>query len=197
MVNSKGKKEKRSRTINLLSTYGDKTYFLCLGFVLAVLWWDLAFDSAVLKATGPADLAPVVAYYKRIITDSSPMIYLVWVVAALLTYVIVVRMFEVLKQKDLQTEDRDIQFGVHPLQIAQTIIALTFGGAFVVVLPLAKRVGAGEFEDGELIDKVYFLFYAHSYYFGAAVVSLIIEYIIASSTAQLDSQADWELIKRE
>jgi len=108
MVNSKGKKEKRSRTINLLSTYGDKTYFLCLGFVLAVLWWDLAFDSAVLRATGPADLAPVVSYYKRIITDSSPMIYLVWVVAALLTYVIVVRMFEVLKQKDLQTEERRI-----------------------------------------------------------------------------------------
>ena len=67
----------------------------------------------------------------------------------------------------------------------------------MVVLPLAKRVGAGEFEDGELIDKVYFLFYAHSYYFGATVVSLIIEYVIASSTAQLDSQADWELIKRE
>jgi len=61
----------------------------CAGFLIAVLWMDLIFDSQVLAHRGPGDLpAPVLAsiagYYRRATTTSRPMSYLIAVVMVIL-----------------------------------------------------------------------------------------------------------------
>ena len=61
----------------------------CAGFLLAVLWVDLMFDSQVLRHRGPDDLPEdvlesIAAYYHRATTTSQPMSYLIAVVMAIL-----------------------------------------------------------------------------------------------------------------
>ena len=59
------------------------------GFLLAVLWMDLIFDSQVLRHRGAdvlpeAVLASICAYYRRATTTSRPMSYLIALVMAIL-----------------------------------------------------------------------------------------------------------------
>lgn len=59
----------------------------CAGFLLAVLWLDLMFDSQVRSAAGTLDettLASIAGYYRRATTTSKPMSTLIAVVMALL-----------------------------------------------------------------------------------------------------------------
>lgn len=61
----------------------------CAGFLIAVLWMDLMFDSQVLRHRGGAELPESVlesisAYYRRATTTSRPMSYLIALVMAIL-----------------------------------------------------------------------------------------------------------------
>jgi hypothetical protein len=59
----------------------------CAGFLLAVLWMDLIFDSQVLRHRGELPesvLASIAAYYHRATTTSRPMSYLIAVVMLIL-----------------------------------------------------------------------------------------------------------------
>jgi hypothetical protein len=61
----------------------------CGGFLMAVLWMDLIFDSQVLRYRGVDELPETVLasigdYYRRATTTSRPMSYLIAVVMAIL-----------------------------------------------------------------------------------------------------------------
>jgi hypothetical protein len=61
----------------------------CSGFLLAVLWMDLIFDSQVLAHRGAAELpeavlASIAGYYHRATTTSRPMSYLIVLVMVIL-----------------------------------------------------------------------------------------------------------------
>jgi hypothetical protein len=66
------------------------------GFLVAVLWMDLIFDSQVLRHRG-ADVLPesvlasICAYYRRATTTSRPMSYLIALVMAILLGALAVR----------------------------------------------------------------------------------------------------------
>jgi hypothetical protein len=68
----------------------------CAGFLIAVLWMDLMFDSQVLRHRG-ADVLPepvlasICGYYRRATTTSRPMSYLIAVVMAILLGALAVR----------------------------------------------------------------------------------------------------------
>jgi hypothetical protein len=66
------------------------------GFLLAILWMDLIFDSQVLRHRRAAELpesvlASVSAYYRRATTTSRPMGHLIALVMAVLLGVLIVR----------------------------------------------------------------------------------------------------------
>ena len=68
----------------------------CAGFLIAVLWMDLMFDSQVLRHRGTdvlpeAVLASISGYYRRATTTSRPMSYLIAVVMAILLGALAVR----------------------------------------------------------------------------------------------------------
>ncbi|BBX02479.1 hypothetical protein BST36_10220 [Mycolicibacterium moriokaense] len=61
----------------------------CAGFLVAVLWMDLIFDSQVLRHRGVEELpesvlASIAGYYRRATTTSRPMSYLIAFVMAIL-----------------------------------------------------------------------------------------------------------------
>jgi hypothetical protein len=61
----------------------------CAGFLLAVLWMDLIFDSQVLRHRGVEELpesvlSSIAGYYRRATTTSRPMSYLIALVMAVL-----------------------------------------------------------------------------------------------------------------
>ncbi len=61
----------------------------CAGFLLAVLWMDLIFDTQVLRGArgtdpGEAELSSIAAYYRRAATTSRPMSGLITLVMAIL-----------------------------------------------------------------------------------------------------------------
>jgi hypothetical protein len=61
----------------------------CAGFLIAVLWMDLIFDSQVLRYRGAEELpesvlASIAGYYHRATTASRPMSYLIALVMAIL-----------------------------------------------------------------------------------------------------------------
>jgi hypothetical protein len=61
----------------------------CAGFLIAVLWMDLMFDSQVLSCRGSDEvpepvLASIAGYYHRATTTSRPMSHLIAVVMAIL-----------------------------------------------------------------------------------------------------------------
>jgi hypothetical protein len=62
----------------------------CGGFLLAVLWMDLMFDAQVLAERDPSGELPaavldsIARYYRRAVTESRPMSYLIAVVMAVL-----------------------------------------------------------------------------------------------------------------
>ena len=71
----------------------------CAGFLLAVLWMDLIFDSQVLRHRGGKDLpesvlASIAGYYHRATTTSRPMSYLIAAVMAVLLAALAFRWFE-------------------------------------------------------------------------------------------------------
>lgn len=68
----------------------------CAGFLVAVLWMDLIFDSQVIRHRGTdvlpeSVLASICAYYRRATTTSRPMSYLIALVMAILLGSLVVR----------------------------------------------------------------------------------------------------------
>jgi hypothetical protein len=186
--------QKNNRKINLLSTYGDKLMFTGLGFVICVLWFDLMFDTILL--TSGADIAPILTYYQRV-TTMYAMNWIIGAVALLLAFVVVVRNVEVWKAKDIRTEQESIQFGFHPLQLTQTALLLSTLSALFWIVPLANKVSTNPESVADVVGSLTTVFYAHAYYLVATIVALIIEYVVASSTAQLDDNGEWELIKRD
>lgn len=61
----------------------------CAGFLVAVLWMDLMFDSQVLRYRGVEELpesvlSSIAGYYRRATTTSRPMSYLIALVMAIL-----------------------------------------------------------------------------------------------------------------
>jgi hypothetical protein len=61
----------------------------CAGFLIAVVWMDLIFDSQVLRHGGRDDLpepvlASIAGYYRRATTTSRPMSYLIAAVMVIL-----------------------------------------------------------------------------------------------------------------
>jgi hypothetical protein len=104
------------------------------GFLIAVIWFDLMFDVQALRAPrhGPlpeAALASIMAYYRRVTVDASPMPYLVATVMAVTIAAAVV----------------DLRSGTG--SPAARIAALVFLAVPVVfalarVFPNARRLGA-------------------------------------------------------
>jgi hypothetical protein len=104
------------------------------GFLLAVLWFDLMFDSQVLRHGGrdvPAEaLASVSAYYRRVTTTARPMNLLVGAVMAGTLAAIVAQI--------AGDGAPDWAAGVS-LALAGAAIALAITHTF----PAARRLGAG------------------------------------------------------
>ena len=68
----------------------------CAGFLIAVLWMDLMFDSQVLRHRGAEELpesvlSSLAAYYHRATTTSRPMGHLIALVMAILLGSLIVR----------------------------------------------------------------------------------------------------------
>ena len=68
----------------------------CAGFLLAVLWMDLIFDSQVLRHRGAEELpepvlASIAAYYRRATTTSRPMSHLIALVMVSLLITVTLR----------------------------------------------------------------------------------------------------------
>ena len=106
----------------------------CAGFLIAVLWMDLIFDSQVLRHRGPDDLpepvlASIAGYYRRATTTSRPMSYLIAVVMAILLAAIGVR---------AATDDGPIWLPVVAAVLAGIPILL----AMLHTVPSAVRLGA-------------------------------------------------------
>ncbi len=113
----------------------------CAGFLIAVLWMDLTFDSQVLSHRGSDELPePVLAsiadYYRRATTTSRPMSYLIAVVMAIL----------------LGSLGFRVATGSEP--IWKTILAAVLAGipillAMLRTVPNAIRLGARESDPAE------------------------------------------------
>jgi hypothetical protein len=68
----------------------------CAGFLLAVLWMDLIFDSQVLRHRGTEELpepvlASIAGYYRRATTTSRPMSHLISLVMVTLVVTLTLR----------------------------------------------------------------------------------------------------------
>jgi hypothetical protein len=104
------------------------------GFLLAVLWFDLMFDSEVLRHRGrdvpEAALVSVSAYYRRVTTTARPMNLLVGAVMAGTLAAIVAQ---------IAGEDAPNWAAWASLALAGSAIAL----AAVHTFPAAVRLGAG------------------------------------------------------
>ena len=106
----------------------------CAGFLIAVLWMDLIFDSQVLRHRGPDDLpepvlASIAGYYRRATTTSRPMSHLIAVVMAILLAAIGIR---------AATDDDPIWLPVVAAVLAGIPILL----AMLHTVPSAVRLGA-------------------------------------------------------
>ena len=104
------------------------------GFLVAVLWMDLIFDSQVLRHRG-ADVLPesvlasICAYYRRATTTSRPMSYLIALVMAVLLGALTVRFL---------TGDNSVWLIAVSVALAGVPIAL----ALARTVPNAVRLGA-------------------------------------------------------
>jgi hypothetical protein len=72
-----------------VTSVAEGTMLACGGFLLAVLWMDLIFDSQVLRHRGVDELpepvlASIAGYYHRATTTSRPMSHLIAVVMVIL-----------------------------------------------------------------------------------------------------------------
>jgi hypothetical protein len=98
----------------------------CAGFLIAVLWMDLMFDSQVLRHRGTdvlpeAVLASISGYYRRATTTSRPMSYLIALVMAILLSALAVRFLT----------------GDDPLWLIATSVVLA---GFPIALAMARTV---------------------------------------------------------
>lgn len=98
----------------------------CAGFLIAVLWMDLMFDSQVLRHRGTdvlpeAVLASISGYYRRATTTSRPMSYLIALVMAILLGALTVRFLT----------------GDDPLWLIATSVVLA---GFPIALAMARTV---------------------------------------------------------
>ncbi len=112
----------------------------CAGFLVAVLWMDLIFDSQVLRHRGADELpesvlASVSAYYRRATTTSRPMSYLIALVMAILLVSLIVR---------FATGDDPVWLIVVSVVLAGLPIALAIGRT----VPNAVRLGARSDDPG-------------------------------------------------
>jgi hypothetical protein len=106
----------------------------CAGFLIAVLWMDLIFDSQVLRHRGADELpepvlASIAGYYHRATTTSRPMSYLIASVMAILLGALLFGAFG----------DR------HPTWLSVAALTLTGGPillAMIRTVPNAVRLGS-------------------------------------------------------
>jgi hypothetical protein len=103
------------------------------GFLLAVLWFDLMFDTQMLAHSGSrvapdSVLASIAAYYRRVTTDASPMGRLVSVV-----------MFVLIAALIAQAARRDAPVWVSVISFGAAAIGI--GLAAVRVFGAARRLG--------------------------------------------------------
>ena len=133
----------------ILSVVIDKIVTAAAGFLIAVLWFDLMFDSQVLRGTGSrtdvrptgagnqgpvlpdAVLASIAGYYRRVTTDASPMGQLVGAVMAILVVALV-----------FQLESDEAPVWVSAVSIPAALLAT--GLAIVRVFGEARRLGRRE-----------------------------------------------------
>ena len=105
-----------------------------LGFLLAVLWFDLMFDVQAMRHRSGAELPePVLAsisgYYGRVTTGARPMNRLIaLVMVATITAIVV------------QLAGDDVADWVAAASLALTLVAVGLAGAHTV--PTARRLGA-------------------------------------------------------
>jgi len=105
-----------------------------LGFLLAVLWFDLMFDVQAMRHRSDADLpervlASISGYYARVTTGARPMNRLIAVVMVATIAAIVV-----------QLGGDDAPDWVAAASLALTLVAVGLAGAHTV--PGARRLGA-------------------------------------------------------
>ncbi len=106
----------------------------CAGFLIAVLWMDLIFDSQVLRHRGADEvpepvLASIAGYYHRATTTSRPMSYLIALVMAILLGTLLFGSFG----------------GRHPTWLSVAALTLTGGPillATIRTVPNAVRLGS-------------------------------------------------------
>jgi hypothetical protein len=106
------------------------------GFLIAVIWFDLMFDVQALRAPrdGPlpeAALASIMAYYRRVTVDASPMPYLVATVMAVTIAAAVV---------DLRSGTGSPAARVAAIVLLGVPVVFALGRVF----PNARRLGAAQ-----------------------------------------------------
>ena len=141
------------------------------GFLLAVLWFDLMFDSQT-RGRGGADLpepvlASIAAYYARVTTASRPMNRLIGAVMVATTAAIVVQ---------IARDDDPAWAGWASLALAASAIGL----AGARTLPLAVRLGRRDDPAREQSRIARSIFRDHLVCLAAIASVLAIELIFAS-----------------
>jgi len=106
----------------------------CAGFLIAVLWMDLIFDSQVLRHRGADELpepvlSSIAAYYRRATTTSKPMSYLIVLVMAILL-------------GSLGFAWADGPFAIWPVAVASGLAVGPILLAVLRTVPNAVRLGA-------------------------------------------------------
>jgi hypothetical protein len=105
----------------------------CAGFLLAVLWMDLMFDSQVLRHRGAEELpetvlSSIAGYYRRATTTSRPMSHLIALVMAILLGMLVFAWM-------------DRPTTVWPLAVASVLAGGPILLALLRTVPTAVRLG--------------------------------------------------------
>jgi hypothetical protein len=114
----------------------------CAGFLIAVLWMDLIFDSQVLRHRGTEELpepvlSSIAGYYRRATTTSKPMSLLIALVMAILL-------------GTLGFAWISGRIAVWPLAVASTLAAGPILLAMLRTVPNAVRLGA---RNGDVADQ--------------------------------------------
>jgi hypothetical protein len=127
----------------------DGLSLACSGFLLAVLWMDLIFDSQVRSVRGgelpEPILASIAAYYRRATTTSRPMSRLIAAVMVILLGTLVFRGLR----------------GDEPVMVTAVSVVLAAGPivlALLRTLPHAVRLGArsdGPVEQSQLARSIF------------------------------------------
>ena len=141
------------------------------GFLLAVLWFDLMFDSQVFRKPNPSDqaLASISAYYRRVTLQARPMNRLVALV-----------MLATLAALIVEVADNDVSRWVSVSSLA--LAGGAIGLAVMHTFANGARLGTGRRPRDEQIRLARLMLRDHLLCLAAIVTVLGLQLALASST---------------